>query len=66
MPLSEIKLFECEHQRKGRRILAEILGWWLKQAGNDEQQVWGVIVESLKQIKEIRLARNIHDCYNIM
>ena len=58
MPLSVIHSLENQYMREGRRMLTEILQWWLSQ-GSGGDDIWGAIVESLERMGEHTLADNI-------
>ena len=58
MPLSVIHSLENQYMRDGRRMLTEIMQWWLSQ-GSRGDDIWGAIVESLKRMGELTVADNI-------
>lgn len=64
MQLEELKLLEDQyHHQGGKRILIEIVDWWLRKFVGDEKKVWGVISKCLERMNETRLSKTIRDTH---
>ena len=64
MSLDEIKTLEKQYMKDGKRVLLEILDWWLKQGRyNDRTEMWETIVSSLIAMNWNRLAAKIRRKY---
>ena len=64
MTLSEIEAIEREHQDAYRRLI-KVINWWLERQEDEEPHIWRKIIECVKEMGKIRLARQISDRYVI-
>ena len=65
VPLYEIRMLENQYMRDGRRLLAEIIDWWLRHqdSDTDDRTLWESIVMTLVEMKENKLAGKIRRKY---